>query len=35
MDDIDATNVKPGTMTSSAGPMPSAESKIQMALVPG
>ena len=34
MDDIDATNVKPGTMTSSPGPMPSAESRIQIALVP-
>ena len=32
--DIDATKVKPGTMTSSPGPMPSADSRIQIALVP-
>ena len=32
--DIEATKVKPGTMTSSPGPMPSADSRIQIALVP-
>ena len=34
MADMEATKVKPGTMTSSPGPMPNADSRIQIALVP-